>query len=215
MKKKVSRSSALSFHVQRGLTLMELLVAVGLSVLVIAGVSTITSFVAKRFHDSGADQAKADSFARITTRLAREFDEVVAWHILRPDQLVYTSSFVAAGEENQPYSTSLVCQQIGTDKLFSLVYQRMPPISTGPGAISPGGKGAKSSPLMEVPIASHLSKCAIEFGVFTATEANEQKTVQWVNRLAPADLEHVTHMRITMADGGGTLPPINIARRKR
>ena len=194
---------------------MELLVAVGLSVLVIAGVSTITSFVAKRFHDSGADQAKSDAFARITTRLAREFDEVVAWHLLRPDQLVYTSSFVAAGEENLPYSSSIVCQQTGADKLFTLVYRRMPPVPTAPGAIASGGQGAKSSPLMEVPIASHLSKCAIEFGVFTATEASELKTVQWVNRLASADLEHITHLRITMSDAGGTLFPIYIAKRKR
>lgn len=193
---------------------MELMVAVGLAVLVIAGVSNITSFVAKRFHDAGADQAKSDAYARITGRLAREFDEVIAWHVLRPDRLVYTSSFVAVGEENEPYVSAVACLKSEVDKSLSLVYQRFASVSLPAVMAPPGGAGTLPRPLMEVPIASQLSKCAIEFGVFVATDANEQKTVHWVNSLTPNDLSNVTHLRIAMTDAAGPLFPIFIVKRK-
>ncbi len=194
---------------------MELMVAVALSVLVIAGVSTITSFVAKRFHDAGADQAKSDAYVRITGRLAREFAEVVAWHVLRPDRVEYTSSFVAVGEDNAPYSSAVVCQRTGVDKQYSLVYQRLAPVPAASAAVPAGGKGVPPRPLMEVLIATHLAKCAIEFGVFVATPPSEQKAVQWITSLTPNDLANVTHLRIAMADATGALFPIFVAKGKR
>lgn len=215
MPSRIRQSLALPRRAQRGLTLMELMVAVALSVLVIAGVSTITSFVAKRFHDTGADQVKSDAYARITGRLAREFAEVVAWHVLRPDRLEYTSSFVAVGEGNEPYSSAVVCQQTGVDKQYSLVYQRMARVPAAPVAVKGGGNGPQPHPLMEVLIASQLSKCAIEFGIFVATPPSEQKAVQWVPRLSPNDLASVTHLRIVMADATGPLFPIFVAKGKR
>ena len=118
------------------------------------------------------------------------------------------------GEENEPYSSSVVCQKADADKQYSLVYQRMPPVPAASAATPVGGAAAAPRPLMEVLIANHLSKCAVEFGVFVAAPPSEQKTVHWVSSLIPSDLVNVTHLRIAMADASGPLFPIYIAKRK-
>lgn len=197
---------------QSGLTLMEMLVAISLSVVVIAGVASVTSFVIKRFHAAGSDQAQADGYARINERMVREVAEVVAWHTLGKDRVVYTSSFVAPGEERDPYSSSLACVQAENTRAFSLVYQRLQPWQ--PSVSMPtAGSQRSTKALMEVNIASDLTSCSIKFGVRQPGVDTPQQTIQWLDQPREGEDAKITHLRVAMTDATGARFPLFIAKR--
>jgi len=192
---------------------MELLVAVALSSLVIAGVSAITSFVMTRHQHTRADQALAQDSARVRERLTREFREIMAWHVMQPQQLVYTSSYLAPGEILAPSATVLLCRKSEATGMYSLVYQRIGGVPTKAEATR-GERGKPMVPEFEAQIASGLTACAVEFGVMGATAPNKAMAVQWVKTLLPSDEPKVTRLLIAMSDANGRAFPIVIFKNK-
>lgn len=199
---------------QKGLTLMELLIAVALSSLVVTLVSGITSFVGKRYQQAAAHQQQADDRVHILRRLQREFSEIVGWHVTRGDRLVYSSSYTAPGEKRAPYTSTLLCRKQPDANEYVLVYQRTPHNVQVQGLALKGEPTRAPKAVQEISIATGLQRCAVEFGVLGVTPTSEARMVHWVSA-QPSDMGSVVQFRVAMSDASGTRFPIIVPKGKK
>lgn len=202
------RAAAGVLRHQRGLTLIELLVAVVLSLAILTGTAAVTQMVVKRYQQLRVLEDQHAQVTQFKQRLTQESNEWMASLATTPQEWIFNSAWRGPGESWEGRQTRLACQQDTSSQDWFLVLSHRYPESAN---LKPSHTQTNhSAAVQEWGRVGPWSACEIQIGSLQPVKSSKvpkAEALVWESPKGQTVQGRVMRYRILLTDSKGILLP--------